>query len=516
MGKCILLVRVSTIKQEVETQKKELKKLALSDGYTEEDILIIEGVGSSAIKLNSIYEQQMKELYNTIEEGNISSVYAWEISRIGRKEEILMQFKNFLIEKGVQLVIKTPSLRLLNTDGTVNTGVELTFSLFATMAKQEMSLKIERFKRSKERNKIEGKFNGGKITIGYKLDSNKHYIIDEENAKIVRDIFKLYINGKSGKEIFKYLEEIDFFRRNGRRPITTKAIRNMLKDTSYIGKKSHPQIISKEIFEKANEILRQRTKPHISKNVYFGKGILIDNKTKHKFTSCLSNVEYSVKTSEGKKSLNMNVIDFICLNSANELYYLYQEKKNVTDKIEAEHKIENNKLLINQKLKQIELLKKKMDNAFSMHIDYPQQYTKERLDSFIKKTEKDIKTLNEEITNVEIESSQISSLLEGKQNNILPISEGYSDERKKEIIDQMINCIEVTQIKEHSFILHVKDNLDIKHSMLYTYTSRGRSITILQILKNGKKRDMSVEAKNYIRFRNLKKPQPQKQLREIK
>lgn len=504
MGKCILLVRASTINQEVETQKKELINLALNDGYRDKDILIIEGVGSSAIKLNSIYEQQMTELYNTIEEGNISSVYAWEISRIGRKEEILMQFKNFLIARHVQLIIKNPSLRLLNTDGSVNTGVELSFSLFATMAKQEMILKVERFKRAKQRNKLEGKFNGGYISIGYRLDSHKHLVVDEDNAKIVRDIFNFYVKGKTSKEIFNYLEEIEFFKKNNRRPKTTKAIRAILKDRSYVGEKNHPQIISKEVYYKANSIIRLRTKQHKSKNVYFGKGLLVDVKTQHKFTSNLCNLDYTLKTSERTLNLNINVIDFICFLSANELYYIYQERKSSTDKIEAEQSIENNKILINQKQKLIETLKKKMNNAFSMHLDYPQQYDKEQLDSFIQKKEKEVKTLKEEITNLEIDNSKISSNLEGRRNNFFPISEAYSDERKKEIINQMIKCIEVTQIKEHNYILHVKDNLDLRHSMLYTYTSKGRSINVVQILNNGKKREMTEEAKNYIRFRKLK------------
>ena len=194
MAKAILLVRVSTVKQEILTQTKELVEYALADGYKKSDMIIIEGVGASAIKLNSIYLQEMEQLYKTIEENEISSLYAWEISRIGRNEEILMKFKNFLIDRKVQLVIKNPSLRLLNADGSVNTGVELAFSLFATMSKQEMEIKNERFKRAKERNKLEGRYNGGRIKLGYKLDENKYFIVDEEKAQIVRNIFEWFVN----------------------------------------------------------------------------------------------------------------------------------------------------------------------------------------------------------------------------------------------------------------------------------------------------------------------------------
>ena len=41
MGKCILLVRVSTERQSFDAQEQELFQLALSDGYAESDIIPI-------------------------------------------------------------------------------------------------------------------------------------------------------------------------------------------------------------------------------------------------------------------------------------------------------------------------------------------------------------------------------------------------------------------------------------------------------------------------------------------
>lgn len=212
MEKAILLVRVSTTKQEIATQTKELVDYAIADGYDKSDLIIIEGVGASAIKLNDVYLSEIENLYNTIQnDSSINAVYAWEISRIGRNEEKLMQIKNFLIAHKVQLVIKNPSLRLLNNDGSVNNGVELAFSLFATMSKQEMEIKKDRFARAKERNKAEGKYNGGKIKLGYKLDDNKYFVIDDEKAQVVRDCFDWYLNGMSLKKIYDKLIDMGVY-----------------------------------------------------------------------------------------------------------------------------------------------------------------------------------------------------------------------------------------------------------------------------------------------------------------
>jgi len=50
--KCIILLRVSTDRQEIKSQKADLKLLAKADGYTKDEMIFIEGVGASAIKLN--------------------------------------------------------------------------------------------------------------------------------------------------------------------------------------------------------------------------------------------------------------------------------------------------------------------------------------------------------------------------------------------------------------------------------------------------------------------------------
>ena len=175
MKKAIIIIRESTKAQEIDSQKQDIINYAIKDGYSLEEILIIGEAGASAIKLDEAYLKNMQKVYNTIDDPNnsIECVYAWAIDRIGRNEEVLHKLKNYLVEKKIQLIIKKPSLKLLEDDGSVNSGVELAFSLFATMSKQEMEMKVARFKRGKRRNAEEMKFNGGWCTkFGYKVDSN--------------------------------------------------------------------------------------------------------------------------------------------------------------------------------------------------------------------------------------------------------------------------------------------------------------------------------------------------------
>lgn len=194
--KAILLIRTSTVQQEIESQEKEIIEYAKSFGYT--NYKIIGNAGASAIKLDTQYLKNIEEVYSTIEsDPSINCVFAWAIDRIGRNEEMLMHFKNYMIDHKIQLIIKNPTLQLLNSDGTANTGVELAFSLFATMAKQEMEMKQARFKRAKDRMKAQGRFAGGAVKYGYSTTEDGTIFLDPscDGYICISDIFKEYATG---------------------------------------------------------------------------------------------------------------------------------------------------------------------------------------------------------------------------------------------------------------------------------------------------------------------------------
>lgn len=279
--KVIAIIRTSTVQQEVEAQKNELINYIINDGVEEKNIIIVGGAGASAIKVDEAYKKNMQTVYNLIENGNIKAVYAWAIDRIGRQEEILFAFKNFLVKHGVQLIIKNPSLRLLNDDGTVNNGVELAFSLYATMSKQEASNKKARFKRAKKRNTETGKFNGGVAPFGYMVDGDNNIIINEDESNTIKLIFTLYNSGEfSTTSLAKELQNRGITNRD--KVIRQSFIYYVLTNTAYIGftetngiKRPYPVIISKELFNAVQDRLKGNKSGDISKQ---SKHIAICNK----------------------------------------------------------------------------------------------------------------------------------------------------------------------------------------------------------------------------------------------
>ena len=242
----------------MEAQKAELLDFIKSDGFAENDIIIIDGEGASAIKLDDYYLANMEKVKVLIEKGGIKCVYAWGIDRIGRDLPFLMNFKKLLVDNGVNLKIKVPTLYLLEEDGTVNGGMELAFSLYATLAEQEMKQKKARFDRTKRRNAEQGKYNGGFVQFGYEVVDGK--IVEcKEEADQVRLLFELYASGKySYSKLAKEMEE------RGYSGMVTKKqeIHRLLHKPQYVGRKventalpyAYPRIISDELFEKVAEI----------------------------------------------------------------------------------------------------------------------------------------------------------------------------------------------------------------------------------------------------------------------
>ena len=500
MAKALLLVRTSTIKQEIATQTQELVDYAIADGYKKSDLIIIEGVGASAIKLNDVYLAEINNLYNTIQnDSSINAVYAWEISRIGRNEEKLMQIKNFLIAHKVQLVIKNPSLRLLNNDGSVNNGVELAFSLFATMSKQEMEIKQERFRRSKARNKAEGKYNGGKIKLGYKLDSNKYFITDEEKAQVVRQCFDWYLNGMSLYKIYNKLVNMGIYSSLQNFPTGGKRVGYLLRDRAYIGENNYPQIVDIEVFNKVQEMLSDRHKWHESKNIYYCKSLIKDTTTGATLTASYGTLVYCLKHRIHCITLNLNVMDYIAEYSANVLLAHYNAQQAQTNKNEYKLKIEENKNIIVAKQSQIKEYESAIERAINMNIMQPKYFPTEKMETVIKQNETIISKLNVEITDLQTENTRMQNWLNGEQQFINTIK-GVSDAKKQEMIKQVIDKIEITKLEQHHFKIVVKNKIGVICNSWFDYKSQGHKLHVKQVFEDGRTFDLMPQINANKRF----------------
>ena len=251
--KALAILRVSTEVQRIDEQKEELIAFLKGQGYDE--IIPLEAVGASAIKMDDKYLELVDRVKTAIvEDKEIKAAGVWELSRLGRNEVILFQFKEFFIQHHIQFICKQPYMRLLEEDGSVNAGMELAFSLYATMSKQEMAEKKARFRRTKKAMASRGEYVGGHIIpYGYMV-TDGFFVEKEDEASNIRLAFQLYSTGKySTYTLSKELEERGI-------SISEYKLCRILRNKAYIGdavgeyQTIYPPIVTKEIFEECSKV----------------------------------------------------------------------------------------------------------------------------------------------------------------------------------------------------------------------------------------------------------------------
>lgn len=273
--KILCIIRVSTDRQETDSQKKEMKEFCNENGFADKDIVYIEVAGASAVKENKAYLQMLEDIKTAIiSDPSIKAAAVWHLNRLGRIESRLLQMKEFFVKNSIQLYCKTPNFTLLDSDGKESPAGSLVFSMFATMVKMDTQEMFAKMRRGRNAKKEKGIYTGGWIKYGYKLDDNKYFVINEEEATIVRTIFELYATGKySFMKLTKELKARGI-EKNGK-PIGLYSVEKILESESYCT--SNVPIIDKSLFDKCKAIRKGQILPHTTKesrNINFGIGLI--------------------------------------------------------------------------------------------------------------------------------------------------------------------------------------------------------------------------------------------------
>lgn len=80
----------------------------------------------------------------------------------------------------------------------------------------------------------QGRFCGGIPPLGYDIDVEKKYVVNEREAEAVRDIFRLYAAGKSYSYIVDQMKKNGVVGKRGR-PIGVNSLFEILRNERYIG-----------------------------------------------------------------------------------------------------------------------------------------------------------------------------------------------------------------------------------------------------------------------------------------
>jgi len=498
MKKIILLVRVSTKYQTYDAQKQELIEYAKRDGYSENDMEIIEDK-ESATKLSDEERQGLNKMYVAINnpDNQIEAVYCWELSRLSRLPVSLYKVRDELLNKKIDLRTKYENFKLLNEKKELDPNSNIMLGFYISMCENEIRQKVERTKRIKIQKAKEGKYTGGLIKFGYSCDEKtKEYIINEEEATVIRAVFSLYETGKYGlntlyKEMIKRGYKVIIHQINriltspeyigGIRPEYIEVIKRKKQKTDRIihrYDRYYPTIIDKTQYDKCREIANQNnTNIDKSKNIYYAHKLIKCSScgaylvaAKHtvqyqcpKKYSPLSKVECS-----GTDRININIIDSILWNVAVQIeidfIFNYSEKQLEGWKneiLELQEKIDNsenqyNTILGNERKKlrkaisvetmndkELEAIATKQTKSDKQKIEKEKVYYKQEIDRLNNLITEANTLYNSTFTIPEYESTFVN-----KMENITKMVENTDDKQRYDVIHKHIKQVSISNIPE--------------------------------------------------------------------
>ena len=193
------------------------------------------------------------------ETGLFRRIIVWKGDRFSRSRADAARFKGELNRLGVRVLSATEA----NVEGAQAILMDGINEAFAEYFSVELAEKVER---GMIQNAIDGKFNGGKMAFGYRLDENRKIVIDEKEGPIVQEIFRRYAYEETSVvEIVHDLYQRGFRRNNGT-ALKKSAVADMFSNQKYIGiyefkgtvnKTMYPPLVSQEIYDICSLRLRR-------------------------------------------------------------------------------------------------------------------------------------------------------------------------------------------------------------------------------------------------------------------
>lgn len=266
-------VRVSTSSQtkddkySIPEQIDILKNICMKNNW---DYDLYQDLGISGETIEA--RPKIKELLNNCKKDIYKRVLVVDQDRLSRSVKDLQIIKEIFKDKKIKLMFQNSVLDLDNEDDDFMSDIQGVFS------KREIRIIAKRSARGKYQKAKQGKLplGGNNIPYGYKLDKDGSIIIDEEEAKVVRNIFNWLANkGLSSYKIANKLNSLDIptrFNKFGRIKKSKKY--NQVYENIWT-RSSVKHIVSKEIYYKDEYIYAKNSKFNFIDPVHIKKEPII-------------------------------------------------------------------------------------------------------------------------------------------------------------------------------------------------------------------------------------------------
>ena len=278
-----ILLRVSTDKQDLESQKNDLMPVVKEMGFEVPDNFIFGQKITGRDNIRNEDRESIKNLKIACEAGEIKAVFINEVSRLSRDSIAGRLFVREFEDMKIPLYFKDVRLWTLDSETLEKPPVNI-IGHFFDAAEAELKTLKTRSLRGRKQKAREGKVTGSFIKFGYKKDpETKKYIIDETESDFILDLYSKYLTGEysirsltnyanttgiktrlhkdSKKETYKTKGGV--IKKTDSVIWTTQTIRDLLTNRIYLGERkfsdisySIPPIVTEEMYNQVQERLK--------------------------------------------------------------------------------------------------------------------------------------------------------------------------------------------------------------------------------------------------------------------
>lgn len=247
----VLYARYSDSKQREESIEGQLEwcyEYAKREGHS-----VIGEYIDRAISAKTDERPQFQKMIKDSSKKLFQGIVVYQLDRFSRNRYDSAHYKNILKKNGVGVFSARESI----SDDASGIIVESVLEGMAEYYSVELSQKVTRGMKTNAEKCLS---NGGTTPLGYRIVDHR-YVLDEEKAPIVREIYTKYANGWSIKEICDSLNERHIKTAQGAE-FNKSSLHTMLKNRKYLGiyiyknvevEGGMPRIIDDDLFKKVQD-----------------------------------------------------------------------------------------------------------------------------------------------------------------------------------------------------------------------------------------------------------------------
>ena len=291
--KCAIYTRVSTSMQaEKEYNSCEAQKdKILSFVKSQDDLEVHKEYSDPGFSGSNLNRPALKELLKDIAEKKVQSVLTYKIDRLTRSSKDFYSLIEFFEKYGVSFVSVTERFDTSSPAGRLLRNIMLTFAQF------EREMIAERTRDKMIQRAEKGMWNGGKIPFGYKFVEKK-LLVSKKEAEIVQKIFEQFVMTGSLKKTLNLAKENGWINSKYNKPITSNGVFYILRNPVYAGQmvwakkiyaSNHEPIISKELFNHAQSLTKEKIRKKLLYKEFFLKGLIKCGECASTMTPCFTN-----------------------------------------------------------------------------------------------------------------------------------------------------------------------------------------------------------------------------------